>query len=280
MFKNCIQLACNVARGFLADRCLRSAAALAFCTLFALVPILVLVVLIFNALPVSAGADHQITAFLLHNFLIHSKDTIQQHLQIFLEHAKHLSILGLFMLVCVAVMMVFTMERAFDEIWRIPRSRHGLSGFFMYWSVLTLLPVLVSVGLFMVGNLSNSVWLQDLLHGLGLQAVVSALIPFLLIAFAFFLLYLTLPHCKVPMRSAWLSSLVATICFFAARFLYGLYIKNVMGAQLSLYGALSVLPVFLMWIYWNWVVILLGVEVGYHDALLRQREHGQSIEQP
>lgn len=279
MIKKYFQLARAIGCGFLEDRCFRTAAALAFSTLFALVPIVVLVVLIFNALPVSDVADQQIKQFLLDNFVTHSVDTIQQHMHTFIQQSQHLSIMGLFMLVCVAILMVFTMERAFDQIWRVPNSRHGLSGFFMYWSVLTLLPVLISLGFFVVTSIHTWPFFENILQHPWWQSALPRIVPFVLIFFALFLLYLTLPNCKVPVVSAWLSSFVATISFFIARYLYGFYTMH-LTVQMSVYGALSVLPVFLIWVYWNWMVVLLGVEVGYHYALFRQQQASEQHVEP
>ena len=99
--------------GFFNDRCIQTAAALSYTTLFALVPLVVLVVLILQAFPAFAPVVNRVQDFAAKNLVAHSASQLGDHFQLFIEHSRHLSVVGICFLVVVAVLMVFTMEKSF-----------------------------------------------------------------------------------------------------------------------------------------------------------------------
>lgn len=264
------QLFINSAKGFFEDRCMQSAAALAYTTLFALVPLAVLTVVIFSAFPAFQSVVQNLQDFASKNLVAHSADVISTNLNNFIQSSRHLSIVGICFLIVVSVLMIFNMEKTFNRIWRVPLPRRGLSGFLMYWGVLTLIPLLLGVLVLTSHSITSMVWYNDVVGMLGIKALIVAISPFLVILFALLLVYLTLPNCHVPFLSALIASVVTTVCFVILRVGYAIYISHA-HMQMNIYGAFSVIPFFLTWIFCNWLLVLFGVELSYHAALMMQR---------
>lgn len=271
------QLFINAIKGFFEDRCMQSAAALAYTTLFALVPLAVLTVVIFSAFPAFQLVIERLQDFASKNLVAHSANVISSSFETFIQGSRNLSIVGICFLIMVSVLMIFNMEKTFNRIWRVPLPRRGLSGFLMYWGVLTLIPLLLGVLVFTSRAITSMVWYNEVVGALGIKALIVAISPFLVILIALLLVYLTLPNCHVPFLSALIASVVATVCFVMLRLGYAIYISHA-HVQMNIYGAFSVIPFFLTWIFCNWLLILFGVELSYHAALMMQASpHGEGF---
>lgn len=253
----------RIAVGFSKDRCFRTAAALTFTSLFALVPILVLVVLVSSAIPSLSAYHVQFEHFILSNFVARSADVIQAQIDNFIGEARHLSAMSVVSLIAEAVLMIFTMEKAFDEIWRVRNRRHGLAGLMLYWGVLTLLPMMCAVGLVVLSYIFSSPIVMAVAKSVGLGDVLLRLGPIIMACLGVFFLYRALPNCEVPVQSALFATFFTVIMFFFAKHAFMVYTHHLTLVR-DLYGALAALPTFLVWLYWNWSMVLLGVEVSYH----------------
>jgi membrane protein len=87
-------------------------------------------------------------------------------------------------------------------------------------------------------------------------------LPNLITWASFTILYLTLPNCPVKVRHALCGGFVAMVLFAWAKFGFSWYLVNFPSYEL-LYGALATIPIFLLWLYLTWIIILLGAIVSY-----------------
>ncbi len=260
-------------RQFVNDACFTRAAALAYTSLLALVPLMTVSLALLSAFPVFQDGAQKIQDFVFSNFVAGSADIIQQHLQSFVESARHLSPTGLFFLVVTAVMMIFNMETDFNAIWRVKHRRHGVSAFLIYWAVLTLLPISVGVGIAVSANLAALPFVVEVGEMLKVKALLLRCLPNLITWLSFTILYVTLPNCSVKIRHAIWGGLVAMILFNWAKFGFSWYLIHFPSYEL-LYGALATIPIFLLWLYMTWLIILFGVIVTFIIA------HGIKTEIP
>lgn len=247
---------------FASDACFTRAAALAYTTLLAMVPLMTVSLALLSAFPVFQDGAQKIQSFVFSNFVAGSADIIQQHLQSFVESARHLSPTGLFFLVVTAVMMIFNMESDFNAIWKVKKRRHGVSAFLIYWAVLTLLPISVGVGIAVSTNLAEIPLVVEMGEVLNIKAILLRCLPNLITWLSFTILYVTLPNCIVKVRHAVWGGLVAMMLFSWAKFGFGWYLVHFPSYEL-LYGALATIPIFLLWLYLTWLIILFGVIVSY-----------------
>lgn len=243
------------------DRCLQIASSLTFTTLLALVPLVTIMLTLMSAFPVFSGLGEHIHAFLLANMLPDKAGkVVSGYIEQFSGRAGRLTALGTAFLSVTAFMMMFTIERAFNSIWRVSRPRPLAQRILVYWAALTLGPVLIGASLsitsYLVGA-SLGLTRETPLAG----TAILGLVPFVLTWAAFTLLYYVVPNRAVKPLHALVGGLVAAFVFEIMKRSFALYIAKIPTYAL-VYGAFAVIPIFLLWIYFSWVVIVIGALIA------------------
>lgn len=243
-----------VHRCFFEDDCANRAAALAYTTLLSLVPLLMLSFWTLSLFPVFAGTAPILQQFIVDNFVAHSAQIVSQQLDYFLRQVTVLSWGSLFALVIVSILMIYDMVNAFNSIWHVKtKSRFALSTSF-YSLVLLLAPIFFGVFIVISSYLGTLPWLADIAF---LEKPFVRLLPYLVAFLIFTFLNWVLPSCTVPFRFAALAGLITTLMFEIVKYFFGLYMSYMPSYRL-IYGALATIPIFLLWIYVSWVIVLLG----------------------
>lgn len=248
-------------RRFLDDRCLQAAGALAFTTLFALVPLIAAVLGILTAFPVFAEWRGQITGFMFENFLPSAGDVIQDYFTQFAASASKATAIGILVLLFSAVSLMISVEDAFNRIWRVPAGRTAMARFIMYWAVITLGPLLLVAAL----AISSYVFALPLLaqadESLQMKARLLGVLPFAIQWFSLIACYVLIPNCRVRIRDAAIGALFAAIAFEVAKRGFAAYV--IAGSSYSqVYGALAIVPIFIIWVYVSWIVVLVGASLA------------------
>ncbi|MCI0399886.1 MAG: virulence factor BrkB family protein [Gammaproteobacteria bacterium] len=249
-----------VGRQFMADGCQRTAASLSYTTALSLVPLMAVMFVALRAFPVFQNLGNEIQEYIFQNFVPAAGETMQGHFQQFASKARQLTAVGIFFLVVIAVMMMVTIENAFNAIWRVHAKRPALSSFAMYWAVLTLGPLLIGVGLVATSYVVSLPLISDAEVRFGLKTRFIAWTPFVTTTLAFTLLYLLVPNRRVPLRPAIIGGVVAALLFEISKRGFALYVTHFPTYE-AIYGAMVSIPLFLVWVYVSWLVILLGAEI-------------------
>lgn len=239
------------------DQLPQSAGSLTFTTLLSLVPLVTIALGLFAAFPLFSSAKQAIESFLLQNVLPRqTSDMIGTYVAEFADSAAKLTTAGLAALAITAAALMQTIFNAFDAIWRVPRPRPLWRRVLIYWSTLTLGPVLIGSGLAITSYLVSSS--LGLLPGAAwLTEVVLGLVPVVLTFIAFTLLYFTVPNSDVQFRHAAIGGAAAALGFELMKHLFGVFVSRFPTYHL-IYGTFAAVPIFLMWIYLSWMVALLG----------------------
>jgi membrane protein len=145
-----------VGRRFYEDRCLQIASSLTFTTLLSIVPLITVALTLISAFPVFSAMTQHIEQFMFDNMLPESADAIAAYTEQFTSSAAKLTAVGIIFLALTAIMMLMTIDRAFNEIWRVTRPRPLLQRIFIYWTLLTVGPLLIGA------SLSLTSWLVSL----------------------------------------------------------------------------------------------------------------------
>jgi len=241
---------------FIADRCSENAAALTYMSLFALVPLLTVLYTMASAVPAFQGLETKMQAFLFENLVPQTSSEITGYLEEFSQQAKNLTGPGIVFLVVTAVLMLRNIENALNQIWRASENRSPVSSFMLYWAVLSLAPVTIGLALAISTYLSSFAHVLQDYDVIGIQAFVLSLTPLLLTTAGFTLVYLAVPNCRVPFRHTLIGGFTAACAFHLAR--WG-FTKAVAGSNYSIiYGAFAAVPLFLLWIYLSWNIVLMG----------------------
>ncbi len=266
-----------VYRHFMDDNCRQHAIVLTYTTLFAVVPVMTVTFTLLSAIPSLQHVSGDIQSFIFRHFIPATGAVVQERLQEFSHQAGQLTFVGVGMLFVTALLMMLTIEKSFNHIWRVRQARAGIISFLRYWAVLSLGPLLLGAGFALSSYLAS----QELFTEAAsmVQGIVPGmrLITFALTALGFTLLYVTVPNCKVPLRAALAGGFFAAALFELAKRGFGIFVMNFSSYKL-VYGAFAALPVFLIWIYLSWSIILLGVEVS--RALAVYRDDSRSFRHP
>ncbi len=256
---------------FKIDRCSENAAALTYMSLFALVPLLTVVYTMASAIPAFQGLEGTIQAFLFENLMPDTNSEIQDYLSDFSRQAKNLTGFGIAFLVVTAVLMLRNVEKAFNQIWRTRENRSPVSSFLLYWAVLGLTPLTIGLALAISTYLNSFASRFGSMDVMGVGATLLKAAPLLLSTAGFSLIYVAVPNCRVPFRHAVIGGFAAALAFNIAR---SAFTGLVAGSSYTLiYGAFAAVPLFLLWIYLSWNIVLMG------GVLVHSLSAYQSIEE-
>jgi membrane protein len=262
-----------VGQHFMADNCRQHAIVLTYTTLFAVVPVMTVTFSILSAIPSMQHVSVDIQNFVFRHFIPSTGMMVQQRLQEFSQQASHLTFVGIAMLVVTALMMMLTIEKAFNHIWMVRQERKGVVNFLRYWAVLSLGPLLLGVGFAISSYLASMEVFSSAASVVSGVVPVMRLVTFVFTTLAFTLLYVAVPNCKVPFKAGLAGGLFSAFLFEMAKRGFGIFISHFSSYKL-VYGAFAALPVFLIWIYLSWSIILLGVEVTRALAVYRDDSKG------
>lgn len=252
-----------VVKRFKSDRLPRHAAALAFNSLLALAPMAAIALSLFSLF---SGFEQLGTSFedFIYQFLVPTaSDDLKTYFEQFAGQAGKLTFFGLIFFFLTALVLLASIEQSFNDIWRVKEGRSMTSRLTVYWALISLGPFLMGGSLMLSTYLlSLSVAAGENIHSFGLL-----LTPFLLETLAFLLLYLVMPNVRVSLVHALVGALVASSLFEFTKSAFRAYIVNYANYDV-VYGALSTLPILLIWIYLSWVIALIGAELV---AVLQER---------
>ena len=238
------------------DRLTAKAAALTFVSLFALVPLLTVTLSIASALPAAGNIEEKLSEFLLQFLLPESSNQVVQYLSTFISQARSLTLAGVAILLVTAILMLRNVEQALNEIWQNRVNRRPLQGVLLYWTVLSLGPVAIGLGLGARAYLFAATNEIGGLNVLGLGTVLIGLLPFIMSTVGLTCLYVVVPNCQVPWRHALAGGVFAAITFTIARALFTTVMAQ--SSYTLVYGAFAAAPLFLLWLYVTWIIVLAG----------------------
>ncbi|KTC66598.1 ribonuclease BN (plasmid) [Legionella adelaidensis] len=271
-YQECVRFICFVIDHFIEDDCTYRASALAFTTLLAIVPLMSVGLAILSSFPVFHDLIGPVQDFIFANFIPASGKIVQNYLQSFSTQVSKLSALGIIFLFITALLVMYTIERSMNKIWRVSNPRKGVSAFLLYWAILSLAPFFLGLSL----AASSYVFSIPFIKGVDTPLLLSY-IPILLSFVGFTFLYVIVPNCRVHLIHGLYGALVATILFEGAKQAFVYYLSRYNTYQL-LYGAFATIPIFFIWVYWVWLITLLGAEISYALSVHHQRREGVKID--
>ncbi|MEO6518377.1 MAG: YihY family inner membrane protein [Pseudoxanthomonas sp.] len=246
-----------LAKRFLADRLFQAAAALAYTTVFALVPLAMVVFGVLSAFPVFDEWSKQLTQYVFSNFVPSAASSVSAKITEYSANTKTLTITGVIALVVSLLVTLNSVETTFNQIWRVGSTRPRLGRFLIYWTVLTLGAMVAAASL----AISARFFALPVFATTGghlLETLSVNLAPVLIELGAITAIYRVVPHRTIQLRHAFAGGLVATLFLESIKWGLGIYLASFDSYQ-KIYGAVAVAPILLLlWIYLCWVAILLG----------------------
>ena len=242
---------------FREERATQTAGSLTYTTLLSLVPLFTVALGITTAFPVFDEWIGSLQLFILENVLPDTPavNSIVDQINSFTENAARLTAIGIAGFIVTSVMLMLTIDNALNRIFRVQRRRTILHNVFVYWAVITLGPLLIGASLS-----ATYMAVRESFGALALDSLGDAflgVIPFVLTCAALTLLYGVVPARAVEWQHALLGGILAGIAFEIAKRGFAIYLSRVPTYTL-IYGAFATIPIFLIWLYVSWLVVLTG----------------------
>jgi membrane protein len=237
----------------------RTAASLSYTTLLGLVPLFTVAFAYVARFPMFERSQAALESFLLRYFLPGSGTVVRQYLTEFTTKSAELKGIGTAFVILTAVLLVVEVDREINAIWGTREPRSLARRFFVYGLGFTAGPVLIGAAIYYTN------WVVE--HSIGTTTigaealtVLSEPAALLVDIAAFTLIYALVPARRVPFKVALFGGLLASIAFEVAKYGFRFYITHFPTYQV-VYGALAVLPLFLLWVYVSWIIVLVGAAV-------------------
>ena len=255
---------------FREDRLGLTASSLTFTTLISLVPLLTVMLAVFSAFPMFASFQDSLQRYFLQTLVPADIATpVLNALTTFASKAKGVGSVGLVLLFLAALALMLTIDRTLNAIWRVRTPRPIAQRVLVYWAAATLGPLVLGVSLSLTSYaLSASQGLVGVMPG-GVSLLLGML-EFLLLAAALAGLFHYVPNTHVRWRHALAGGMFAALGFELAKKLLSWYLQTV-PTYTVIYGALAAVPIFLIWIYFGWVIVLLGAVIAAYAPSLQMR---------
>ena len=247
-------------RRFVEDRCLQTAGALAFTTLFALVPLTAAALGVLAMFPSFAEWRDRLTDWIFRNFVPAAGDVVQSYVTEFAANASKATTIGVLVLVFSAIALMMSIEDAFNRIWRVKAHRAPASRFVIYWTALSLGPLLLVSAMAVSSYLFALPFIDAAAIQFSLKARLLSILPFLIIWVTLMTAYMVIPNRGVRIRHAVTGALIAAVLFELSKRGFGWYAGSLANYQ-QVYGAMSMVPIFFFWVYLSWIVVLLGASI-------------------
>ena len=245
-----------------------TASSLTFTTTIALVPFFTVALAVFTAFPIFSKMQGALQGWLIDSLIPDNiASQVLGYLTQFSKQANKLGVAGLGVLLVTAIALILTIDRTLNGIWRVKKTRPLTQRVLIYWSAITLGPVLMGASLALTASVITATS--------GLVGTLPFSLRFLLGTFQLFLiaaglaaLYRYVPNTYVKWTHAWVGAIVAAAGIELAKRALGVYLSYVPTYSL-IYGAFATLPILLIWIYVAWVIVLMGAVIAaYLPSLL------------
>lgn len=264
--KKTINYGYRVYQQFVEDGCMYRAAALTYTTLLSLAPLMTVALFVLSLFPFFDNMSGEIQDFILHHFVATSGQIVDAYLNYFIMQTKKLSYVGFIFLVVSAILMLYNLEEALNHIWHVKQRRTGFKAILMYIMIVIFAPMLIALSIIMTTYFFSIGWLSHVLLIGEINKILNISTSFFFTFITFLFCYLIIPNAKNSFKNSFIGSLVAGLLFEFAKYGFGFYIRH-FTSYLMLYGALSALPVFLIWLYISWIIVLLGGVIVYQLSL-------------
>jgi membrane protein len=266
------QFAVLVRRRFMEVRVMQTAGALTYTTLLSLVPMITVVLIVMRQFSPFMKLGESMRGFLLQNLLPdRAGKVVATYAWQFSQKASSLTIVGTIFLVITAIMLFSTIDRTIAGIWAVRKPRAWYVRIPVYWLALTLGPILFAGSVAVTGRVlavslgmvDEPGWVHNFLNRAMTAGLLSALFAFL---------FHSIPNRKLNRWHSLAGGLVAGLGLVLMQRLFGFYLSSLPNFTL-IYGTFSVVPIFLIWIYLSWFVVLLGATVSavFPDFEARQK---------
>ena len=263
-----LQITTLVVKDFWADQCLLQASALSFTTILSLVPFFALTFAVLKGL----GVQNRLEPFILAQVSAGSEEVVDNVIT-YINNTNMTTVgaLGLLTLIITVITLMGNIEDSFNFIWGVKETRSLYRKFSDYLSVLVSAPLLMLAAVSLSSSLQSKTLVQWIVTNTYLGDMFLYGVRFaqqLSVWAALVFLYIFIPNTKVQFKSALIGGILAGSMWQLIQWGY-VHFQVGVAKYNAIYGTLAVLPIFMIWIYLSWAIVLLGVEFVYAHQNIR-----------
>jgi len=251
-------------RRFISEKRLLWAASLTYTTIFSLIPLLSVVFFLFKVFGGFTDLENTVRPFVYKTLAPGAQEKVITIINDLVDSINFATIgaFGTVVLIISVVLLLSELEYALNEIWVTKQKRPVFYRIAIYWTSLTVGPLLLAVSLVIVATLQSSKAVKIIEPYINVD--FYAWLPYFLVWTAFTGLYVFLPNTKVKLKSALIGGIIGGTLWHLAGLGFTLYTSKVVFYYPRVFGPLAAIPLFLLWVFISWVLFLLGAEIAYH----------------
>jgi membrane protein len=250
----------HVFKKFSKDRCLSISAELTITTLFALVPLLTLIIQLANAFPAFGDLTQKLQQVAFEYMLPQSVDSLAGYLNEFVAKAKGMSSIGLILLILSAITLLKTIEKSFNTIWGVKDDRRTVTKLMVYWALLTIGPLFMGASIGLTTYITSMPYISDVIQET--RFITGYFVPVVFAWIGFTCLFWFVPNAPVNAKDALISAAVTAIVFELTKRGFVLFVEK-FSTYHVVFGALALLPLLIIWLQIVWSITLLGAQLCY-----------------
>ena len=255
-----LKVATAVVQQYIKNQGLTVAGGLAYTTLLGVVPLLVVGLAVFTALPQFDSLAANFKDIIFNHFIPASGEVVEKYLFYFVEKTANLSTISTIFLIVTAFLLMYSVDSAINTLWHNNEKRKLIVTVLIYCLVLIFGPMLIGVSIAVTSFVFSLPLITDAADIFGGKAIFLSYLPFALTVVSLWVIYVVLPKGYVSKKHALTSSIVAASLFEFTKQFFVWYVTAFPTYQV-IYGAFAVVPVFLFWVYISWLIILLGAQM-------------------
>lgn len=266
---NFVHFAAFTVRRFFSERLSTAAASLTYSTLLALVPLLVIAFAILSSFPAFNAVKERMQELFFEAVVPEAGAAIADYLADFTGNANNLTSIGILALAVTAVLLLSTIESTLNQIWHVERPRPIFTRFLIFWAILTLGPLLIGASFALSSDLMALLRRADftgLVHAPGAEALteswfIANILGLAIKIIGFAALFIIVPARRVRLWHALIGAAIAAIALEVLSWGFNSFLTSGSSYE-TIYGAVAAVPVFLIWVYASWMVIIFGALVA------------------
>ena len=262
LWRRMLQFIVLTVRDFFGDQCILRASALTYATLLSVVPLLALMFSLLKGL----GVQNALEPVILEQVAVGSEEVVHRILD-YIDNVQvgRLGVFGLVALIVTVLTLLSNIEKSFNRVWGVSETRPLRRRFADYFSVVTVGPVLLLAAISMTSSLKSQALVQHLMETAYLGEFILLLfgvLPYVTMWAVFSGLYIFMPNARVSYQAALVGGIVGGSLWQLAQWGYITFQVGIARFN-AIYGTMAALPVFMVWIYVSWTIVLFGLEVAY-----------------
>jgi membrane protein len=259
------------------DKVVIRASGLAYSALLATVPLVAVLFALFSAFSAFDELKQRVLDLLFSQLIPASQDEIVGYIDQFILNTRSLGLVGFVGLMVTAILLLDNIESNFNDIWHVRQRRRFISKVTAYTSVLVFGTILIGVSLTVSARIKAMLFSATGLDLPVVKALGTWLFPLAASFLTFLLMFLIIPSTRVRFRSAVVGAVFTSVAWEVGKYVFALSVGQSVRYS-TIYGSLATFPIFLVWLYLSWIIVLIGLEVVYtHQNFAALTRTGASL---